>query len=158
MLENIAVMIAAIMVAFVVIIILFFMLANLALDRKECKVNKRAFVCLGTVLEEEGQTEYRQMIGRKARLVSPESAYKYYEKYRVRFFINGKEYIESVVLKEKKQIGETVQIKCAWNQTEGTIHPIDIGRVERYHKFLWGLLFVAGMGIALLVIHIMQLA
>lgn len=48
------------------------MFATLALDRKEYKANKRAFICSRTVLDYEGQKEYSQMIGGKARMASPE--------------------------------------------------------------------------------------
>ena len=141
MLEVIAVIIASIFVLLVVLICVLVMVVVLVTDAKEYKANKHAALYQGTILSSEGIEKYDQMISGKARLISPKSAYKSYFKYEIQFWINGREYVESVLFKEQKQIGEVVEVKCIWNGEEA-LHPIDIGKVERSRKCRIGFLLL----------------
>lgn len=141
MLETIAVVIATIFSSLLALCLLVGGIFQVIMEAKEYKANKQAALYQGTILSSEGIEKYDQMISGKARLISPKSAYKSYFKYDIQFWINGREYVESVLLKEQKQIGEVVEVKCIWNGEEA-LHPIDIGKVERSRKCRIGFLFL----------------
>lgn len=142
MLKKIAVIIVLLFLLLIVFITILTIVVLFLTDAEEYKANKHAVTYRGTILSYEEVKKYNQLSGKRGKIIPTEPVYINYPQYGVQFWINGKEYIESVVFKKEKQIGETVEVKCIWNEEE-TLHPIDIGKVERFRNLRGALLFSA---------------
>lgn len=149
MLKIIAVAIAFLFLLFLTFITIFTIVAVFAINAKEHKANKHAVSYRGTILSNEEVKKYNLLFPKRGQIIPTKPAYKYYPQYTVQFWINGKEYIESVVFKEEKQVGETVEVKCIWNE-DATLHPIDIGKVEGFRNLRIAFLFSGALVILMI--------